>query len=379
MDRQIVHLDLDSFFVSVERLKNSKLLGKPVIIGGTGDRGVVSSCSYEARKYGVHSAMPGRMAKRLCPEAIFIRGNMDEYSKYSKMVTEILKEKAPLLEKASIDEHYLDVSGMDKFIGTAQWTHELRMKVIKETGLPISYGLSKNKTVAKIATNEAKPNGELFVESQKVRPFLNPLNIKKIPGIGSKTYAQLTSMGIQNIHSLTQVPPQLLQNMLGKTGLILWNKAHGEDDSPVVEYRERKSISSEQTFEQDTIDIHYLHNVIRRMVSDVAYQLRSEHKLTANISVRLRYAYFETVDKQAMIHYTSLDSKLIPKALELFDALYNKRMLVRLVGVKLSKLVHGYEQIEITDMQNEQHSLFQAIDKIKNRFGDNSISLASII
>jgi DNA polymerase-4 len=379
MDRQIVHLDLDSFFVSVERLKNSKLIGKPVIIGGTGDRGVVSSCSYEARLYGVHSAMPGRMAKRLCPDAIFIRGNMDEYSKYSKMVTEILKERAPLIEKASIDEHYIDASGMDKFIGTAKWTHELRMRVIKETGLPISYGLSKNKTVAKIATNEAKPNGELLVASQSVRPFLNPLNIKKIPGIGAKTYAQLTSMGIQTIHTLTEVPPQLLQNMLGKTGLVLWNKAHGEDDTPVIAYRERKSISSEQTFEQDTIDVHYLHNIIRRMVTEVAYQLRSEHKLTASIAVKLRYANFETVDKQASIHYTSLDSKLIPKALELFDALYNKRMLVRLVGVKLSKLVHGYEQIEITDMQNEQHNLFQAIDRIKNRFGDDAISLASTI
>jgi DNA polymerase IV len=379
MDRQIVHLDLDSFFVSVERLKNSKLIGKPVIIGGTGDRGVVSSCSYEARMYGVHSAMPGRMAKRLCPDAIFIRGNMDEYSKYSKIVTEILKESAPLIEKASIDEHYIDASGMDKFIGTAKWTHELRMRVIKETGLPISYGLSKNKTVAKIATNEAKPNGELLIASQSVRPFLNPLNIKKIPGIGAKTYAQLTSMGIQTIHTLTEVPPQLMQNMLGKTGLVLWNKAHGEDDSPVIAYRERKSISSEQTFEQDTIDVHYLHNIIRRMVTEVAYQLRSEHKLTASIAVKLRYANFETVDKQASIHYTSLDSKLIPKAIELFDALYNKRMLVRLVGVKLSKLVHGYEQIEITDMQNEQHSLFQAIDRIKNRFGDDAISLASTI
>jgi DNA polymerase-4 len=199
IERSILHLDLDTFFVSVERLKNSRLTGKPVIIGGMSDRGVVSSCSYEARKYGVNSAMPMKMARIMCPEAIIIRGDMELYSNYSNMITEIIDERAPLYEKSSVDEHFIDISGMDRFYGCCKWSHELREYIIKETGLPVSAGLSVNKTVSKIATGEAKPNGEIEVMKETVLPFLDPLSISKIPMIGPKTYHLLRSMGIATI------------------------------------------------------------------------------------------------------------------------------------------------------------------------------------
>ena len=188
IDRSVLHLDLDTFFVPVERLKNNRLNGKPVIIGGMSDRGVVSSCSYEARKYGVSSAMPMKLARNMCPDAIVIRGDMELYSNYSNIVTGIIAERAPLYEKSSVDEHYIDLTGMDRFYGCYKWAHELRQYIIKETGLPISIGLSVNKTVSKIATGEAKPNGEREVRKEVVLPFLDPLSIKKIPMIGQKTY-----------------------------------------------------------------------------------------------------------------------------------------------------------------------------------------------
>lgn len=377
--RNIVHLDLDSFFVSVERLKNSSLFGKPVIIGGLADRGVVASCSYEARKFGVHSAMPSRMAKALCPHAIFIRGNMDEYEKYSSMVTEILKEKSPIIEKASIDEHYIDISGLDKFFGCMKWTHELRQYVIKNTGLPISFGLSANKTVAKIATNEAKPNGELQVSVPEIKPFLNPLSVKKIPGVGAKAFIQLSELGVKDIQTLTRIHPDLMYKIMGKSGLVIWQKANGEDDSPIIPYTERKSISTETTFHTDTIDVEMIRQIIIGMVMKLTFQLRAEQKLASCISIKLRYSNFETVNQQSVINYTSLDANFTPKALELFDKLYNKRMLIRLIGVKLTKLVSGYEQMSLLDVQSENYHLSQALDHIRRRFGKNSITIASTI
>ena len=221
-NRTIVHLDLDTFFVSVERLMNSRLNGLPVIIGGMSDRGVVSSCSYEARQFGVHSGQPMKMARMLCGDASFIRGDMDQYSKYSKLVTEVIAESAPLYEKASIDEHYLDITGMDRFFGNLQWTQELRQRIIRESGLPISFGLSVNKTVSKIATGEAKSlGGELQVAAPEVRAFLKPLSIRKIPMLGKKTYEQLRRMGIAYIKTLSEMPPEMLERLMGKNGRMI--------------------------------------------------------------------------------------------------------------------------------------------------------------
>ena len=379
MDKQIIHIDQDAFFVSVELLKNSSLVGKPVIIGGTSDRGVVASCSYEARKFGIHSAMPSRMARQLCPHAIFIRGNMEEYSKYSHMVTDILQEKVPVLEKASIDEHYIDMTGMDRFYGCMKFAHELRLQVIKETGLPLSFGLSVNKTVSKIATNECKPNGERQVPLDQVQPFLNPLSIKKIPGLGQATYIKLSEMGVRFIYTLSQIPQEQLFKVLGNNGTSLWQKAHGIDHSPVLPYREQKSIGTQSTFETDSIDTHTIKQLITSMVTDLCFQLRAQRKLTACITITIRYSNFETHTQQTKIPYTTLDSFLIGKAKELFDKLYNRRMLLRLVGVKLSQLVSGHEQINLYSASEEQYKLYQAMDRIRNRFGDKAVKLASTI
>ncbi|ALL07792.1 DNA polymerase IV [Pedobacter sp. PACM 27299] len=378
-NKHIIHMDQDAFFVSVEVKKDPSLIGKPVIIGGTSDRGVVASCSYEARKFGVHAAMSSRMAKMLCPHAIFVKGNMDAYSKASFEITEILRERVPLIEKASIDEHYIDMTGMDRFHGVLKYAHELRQTVMKETGLPISFGLSVNKTVSKMATNECKPNGELNVEQLKVQDFLNPLSIRKIPGLGEKTFVKLSDMGIKKIHTLTQIHPDQMNTILGKNGLVLLQKAKGIDHSPVIPYQEQKSISTQCTFKADTIDVDTINNLITSMVMDLAFDLRQKKKLTACITVTIRYANFEDVTRQATISYTSLDSVLIAKAKELFRQLYQKRMLLRLIGVRLSNLVTGHEQIDLYSESQEQYSLYQALDKIRNRFGDKAIKLASTL
>ena len=378
-DKHIIHMDQDAFFVSVEVRKDPSLIGKPVIIGGTSDRGVVASCSYEARKFGVHSAMPSRMAKLLCPHAVFVRGNMDEYSKASLEITDILKERVPLIEKASIDEHYIDMTGMDRFHGVMKYAHELRATVIKETGLPISFGLSVNKTVSKMATNECKPNGELNIEQPSVVPFLNPLSIKKIPGLGEKTFIKLSDMGIRKIVNLSQVHPDMMVSVLGKNGLVLLNKAKGIDHSPVIPYTEQKSIGTQSTFKADTIDVEAINQMLTAMVMDLGFELREKQKLTACVTVTIRYSNFETVTKQAMIPYTSLDKVLLLKTKELFKSVYSKRMLLRLVGVRFSHLVSGFEQMDMYSSSKEAYSLCQAMDKIRRRFGHDSIALASTL
>ena len=373
----IVHLDLDTFFVSVERLINSGLIGKPVIIGGLSDRGVVASCSYEARRYGVHSAMPMRMALNLCRDAIVIRGDMDQYTKYSRMVTDVIADSAPVYEKASIDEHYLDISGMDRFIGCYKWTHELRNRIISETGLPISFGLSINKTVSKIATGEAKPNGEKEVPRNLVQPFLNPLPIRKIPGVGDRTRQLLHSMGVYTIQTLSDIPPEMIQHVLGKSGIDIWRKANGIDFSPVVCYSEEKSISTERTFETDTIDIQMLERLLIHMVEKIAFKMRKKQKLASVVTVKIRYANYYTHTLQKKIAYTSFDHTLMDTALELFRRLYERRMLIRLIGVKLGGLIGGVQQLDLFDNNEKMIKLYLSMDQIRLRFGSGAIHRAS--
>jgi len=373
LNRNIVHLDLDTFFVSVERLINPALVGKPVLIGGTSDRGVVASCSYEARKFGVHSAMPMKMARTLCRDALIVRGDMELYSKYSHDVTDIIAEKAPMYEKASIDEHYIDVSGMDRFFGTLRWTHELRQSIIKNTGLPISFGLSVNKTVSKIATGEAKPNGELQVQREAVKSFLDPLSIRKIPMIGDKTYRLLRSMGIVTIATLSQIPVEMMERVMGKNGIVIWEKANGQDSTPVVPYSESKSISTETTFEQDSIDIIKMKEKLVKMVEKIAFELRDQQKLTSCVTVKIRYSNFDTHTLQKHVPYTAFDHILIPLVKELFDRLYQRRMLIRLIGVRFSGLVAGNPQLNMFEDSSEMISLYQALDKVRNKYGQKII------
>jgi DNA polymerase-4 len=373
----IVHLDLDTFFVSVERLTNSGLVGKPIIIGSLSDRGVVASCSYEARRFGVHSAMPMRMALNLCRDATVIRGDMDLYTKYSRLVTDVIADRAPVYEKASIDEHYLDISGMDRFIGSYKWVHELRNRIISETGLPISFGLSVNKTVSKIATGEAKPNGEKEVPRDLVRPFLNPLPIRKIPGVGDKTRQLLHSMGVFTIQTLSDIPPEMVQNVLGKSGIDIWKKANGIDLSPVIRYSEEKSISSERTFETDTIDIQMLERLLIHMTEKIAFKMRKKQKLASVVTVKIRYANYDTHTLQKKITYTSFDHVLMDTAIELFRRLYERRMLIRLIGVKLGGLIGGVQQLDLFDNNDKMIKLYLSMDKIRMRFGSGAIHRAS--
>ncbi len=376
-NRCIVHLDLDTFFVSVERLMNSSLIGKPVIIGGISDRGVVASCSYEARQFGVHSAMPMKMARTLCDHAIVIRGDMDQYSKYSKMVTQVIAEQAPVYEKASIDEHYLDITGMDKYFGNLKWSQELRQKITRETGLPISFGVSVNKTVSKIATNEAKPNNLLEVPYHRIHPFMDPLSIKKIPMIGDRTYMLLRSMGISTINTLRLVPVDMLERVMGKNGIVIWKKANGVDNTPVQQYSERKSIGTERTFETDTTDIVMLKNILTGMVEKIAFQLRKEQRLTSCVTLKIRYSNFDTHTLQKHIPYTAFDHILLKIAHELFEKLYTRRMLIRLIGVKFSSLVQGSQQLNMFEDTPEMANLYQAMDRIRLRFGTKSIRRAA--
>jgi len=377
MNRSIMHIDLDSFFVSVERLTNPKLIGKPVLVGGTSDRGVVASCSYEAREFGIHSAMSMRMARQLCPDAIVIRGDTEQYSYYSNMVTDIVQGEVPVYEKTSIDEFYIDLTGMDRFFGCYKLAGELRQKIMKETHLPISFALSTNKTVAKVGTGEAKPNGQKEIPLGTEKSFLAPLSIKKIPMVGDKTYQTLRDMGVVWIRTMQEMPEELMEQVLGQNGKAIWRKANAIDNSPVEPYSERKSISTERTFDKDTIDVSALKFLLISMTEKLAFQLRSEEKLTACITIKIRYSDFNTFTIQARLPYTSLDHVLMEKAKELFDKLYQKRMLIRLIGVRFSHLVQGSYQYNLFEDSVTQIQLYQAMDKMRLRYGKDAVGVAA--
>lgn len=375
--RHIAHLDLDAFFVSVECLHNAALRGKPLLVGGSGDRGVVAACSYEARSFGIHSAMPMKLARRLCPQAIIISGDMEQYSYYSKLVTSIISEKVPVFEKSSIDEFYIDLSGMDKYFGCSLFTAELKKIIFKESGLPISYALASNKLISKVGTNEVKPNGQLEIPFGNEKSFLAPLAVQKMPGIGKETAALLNKMGVETIKTLSEIPVRMMHNLMGKSGLQLWKKAQGIDDSPVVPYREQKSISSEETFSNDTIDMLFLQQELVRLTEKISYELRNQNKLTGCITVKLRYSNFDTHTKQLSIPYSSADHILISTAKNLFTQLYDRRLLVRLIGVRFTHLIPGNHQINLFEDSEESIRLYQAIDSIKNRFGAQIIGHAA--
>ena len=373
LPRHIAHFDLDAFFVSVECLKNSRLKGKPLLVGGAGDRGVVASCSYEARKFGIHSAMPMRLARRLCPEAIIIRGDMESYSKYSRLVTEIIQENVPLFEKASIDEFYIDLSGMDKFFGCSLFARELKTLIGKESGLPISYGLASNKLISKVATGEIKPNGQLEIPFGNEKSFLAPLPVAKLPGIGKDTAYRLIRRGVETIRTLSEIPVEMLETLLGKNGIDLWQKANGLDESPIIPYREQKSISTERTFDTDTINLNFLHAQLVRMAESIGFELRKQNRLTGCVTVKLRYSNFDTVAKQMTIDYTNADHILLGTARDIFDKLYDRRMLIRLLGIRFTRLIPGNYQIQLYEDTQEMIRLYQSIDSIKKQFGEDAL------
>lgn len=377
--RNVIHMDLDAFFVAVERKLHKGLHNRPLIIGGSSRRGVVAACSYEARKFGVHSAMPMYLALQLCPDAKVISGDMEAYSQHSHLVTEIIAASAPAFEKASIDEFYIDATGLDRYFGAFAWAVELRKKIIKDSGLPISMGMSVNKLVSKVATGEFKPNAEKHIPPGEERDFLAPLSVEKIPMIGKQTASFLYDMGVRKVATLREMPLKFLVSAFGKNGISLWNKAHGIDDSPVVPYSEQKSISTECTFDQDTIDVKGIKSILIAMVEKVAFTLREKKKLTSCITVKIRYTNFDTETRQVHIPYTSSDHVLLRTVLELFERLYNRRMLIRLVGVRLSGLVHGNHQISLFDDTEESINLYEAIDRMKHKHGVDKLIRATTL
>lgn len=377
-NKAILHVDLDAFFASVEVLRDSRLKGKPLIIGGTKGRGVVASCSYEARHFGVRSAMPMKMALNLCPDAIVVRGDMEEYSKQSKIIKEIIGEQAPLFEQASIDEFNLDLTGMDKYFGCWKWSQEMRQRLIKESGLPMSMGLSINKLVSKIGASFAKPNGKYKVDDGMEKAFLAPMPVGKIPGIGKQTDCKLRIMGVRKVKTLSEVPVKLLQREFGtKPGISLHRKSNGIDNSPVIPFHHQKSMSKERTFQMDTIDVQNLKDRLTKMVTQLAFELRKKNKLTSTISVKLRYTDFDTHTQQRRIPFTSNDRELIRHSHELFDKLFQRRIMVRLLGVTFSNMVNGNYQIDLFNDTEEEINLLNAMDKIRKRFGSGAITRAS--
>ena len=351
--RYIAHFDLDSFFVSVEMLQDPSLLGKAVVVGGSRDRGVVTTCSYAARKFGVRSAMPMRRAIELCPHAIVVKSSYGLYSKYSAWVTNIIASNAPLYEKASIDEFYIDLTGMDTFFNPLEWTIRLRQTIMDETGLPISFGLASNKLVAKIATDEAKPNGYLFVTPGKEKEFLAPLPVEKLGGVGKKSHQTLLGLGIHTIGDILQFDPVVLEKVLGKWGTQLIRQANGKSDSVVSPHRESKSISAENTFEENTSDMDILLAQLVGQAERVAYELRQEKKYATCVAIKFRNANFETSTRQVTVPATIADTDIIKAATDLFTKLYVQGTKVRLLGVRLSVLTNVGAQTNLFDNKTE--------------------------
>ena len=377
--RYIAHFDLDSFFVSVEMLLDPSLLGKAVVVGGSKDRGVVTTCSYEARKFGVRSAMPMRKAMELCPHAIIVKSSYGQYAKYSAWVTNIIAANAPIYEKASIDEFYIDLTGMDTFFNPLEWTIKLRQAIMDETGLPISFGLATNKLVAKIATDEAKPNGYLFVTPGKEKEFLAPLPVEKLGGVGKKSHQTLLALGIHTIGDILKYDGVLLEKALGKWGTQLIRQANGKSDSVVSPHRESKSISAENTFEENTADLDILLAQLVGQAERVAYELRQEKKFATCVAIKFRNANFETSTRQITIPATIADSDIIKAATDLFTKLYVPGTLVRLLGVRLAGLTDTGAQTNLFDNKTEQHALYDAIDAVKNKFGKSVLRKARTI
>ncbi len=379
MERSVVHMDLDTFFVSCERRMNTQLIDKPLIIGGASDRAIVASCSVETRKYGVRTGMPMRQAKYLCPDAKVISPDMDYYTKCSSEVAQILEESAPIMERCTISEFYLDVSGMDKFYGCFKWTSELTNKIVKETDLPISFGMSVNKTVSRIATFEAKPHGKINILPDQVKQFINPLSIRKIPGLGNEKYEELARSSIHIIHQLAQIDVAILRKMYGKEGVQIWNKANGHDNAPVEAYQESKSVSKSLTFDNDTIDVNKVKTLLTAFVEKLGHELRAGGWLASVVTVKIRYANLDTSPKQKRIPYTALDKTLIYVVKEQFDKLYDRRMRIRLVSVSFGGLIHGSYQINLFENTQEELDLLHAMDKLRNRFGFKAVMTAQTL
>ncbi len=378
MERWIAHLDMDAFFVSVERLLDPSLAGRPVVVGGDPDgRGVVASASYEARSCGVRSAMPSRRARELCPEVVFLRGHHHLYGDCHRKVRSVLERHVPVIEAASIDEFYLDLSGCTLLHGAIlPLLRRLREEIAAELGLPSSAGLAGNKLVAKIASGIAKPQGTLWVPAGAEADFLAPLRI--LPGVGPATERELTALGIRRIGHLASFPERVLAGILGRWGKDLARKARGISDSPVSEEGERKSVGHEITFREDTADPGYLEAVLCRLVEKAAWRLRRKGFRAGGLTLKVRYADFRTITRSRTLPPTDRDGDFYRTARELLGESVSRRVRVRLLGVSLDRLRRGEEQLDLFSPAGERkrRRLFPAVDRLRKKFGFDVLTLA---
>ena len=389
MGRLICHVDMDAFFVSVEELFDSSLRGKPVIVGGKADqRGVVAAASYAARKFGVHSAMPLRTAGRLCPHAIFVEGHPERYREYSKKIFAILNRFSPLVEMASIDEAYLDLTGTERFHGVPMRTgHLLHQTICSETGLKCSLGLAASRLVAKVSSDQAKPNGVLYILPGTEVRFLAPLEVRKIPGVGKKTEAALHQLGIAKVGDLAALDEAFLAARFGKWGLALAGKARGADaggwfDAGIGSNEDPKSISHEHTFSEDTADRSQLETTIFKLSEMVAKRLREHRLYSRTIQLKLRFEDFTTITRACSLdHATQLDKEIAGAAVGLFRQAWDGKTLVRLLGVHAGGLQPVEGQMSLLDepQMARLRAAFRSVDHIRGRFGEASISLAKTL
>lgn len=377
MIRGIIHVDLDAFFVSVEQALNPELREKPVIVGGRPERrGVVASASYEARAFGVKSAMPLARAYQLCPQAIFLQGNYRKYAEFSDKFMNILNDFSPLLEPGGLDEAYLDVTGCDIFGTPREIAAKIKARVKQELGLTASAGISMCKVVSKIASDLGKPDGLIDVPAGKEREFLAPLPINRMPGIGPKTEQALKSLGINSIGMLAALPVSILKTRFGSYGIMLHKHANGIDDRTVESIGEAKSISRETTFSHDTGDLKYLHAVLRLLCEKLGVELRKQDKQARSISIKLRFEDFETINRsQSLKETTFVDDVIFKTAADLLDrSLKNQKKLVRLIGVEAAGLTGGGKQLGLFDYHRQrQERRDKAIDRIRQKYGFDAV------
>lgn len=381
MKRWIAHLDMDSFFVSVERLLDPSLNGRPVVVGGDPDgRGVVASASYEARRYGIHSAMPSRRARQLCPDLVFLRGHHHLYSEYHDRVRAILERTVPVIEAASIDEFYLDLTGCALLHGPIlPLVRRVRRSIGSELGLPASVGLGGNRLVAKVASGMAKPSGVLWVPQGTEADFLAPLPVRKLPGVGPVTESELLGLGIRRVGHLASFPERVLAGALGKWGTALSRKSRGVSDSPVGEGGPRKSVGHETTFREDTADPVFLEAVLCRLVEKAAWRLRAKGFRAGGVTLKMRYTDFRTITRSSVIVPTDRDGDLLRALRKIFAATFSRRVRVRLLGVSLDRLTGAEEQLDLFDAESRRRRglLFPAVDGLREKFGFDILSLGS--
>lgn len=377
----IFHLDLDAFFVSVERILDPTLEGKPVIVGADPrGRGVVAACSYEARKFGLHSAMPIRTAYGLCPQGIYLRGHFHKYEEYSHAVGQLLAKYAPLIQQASIDEFTMDFTGCERIYGSAEKLASLLQKEIWDRlHLPASIGASSSKIISKIASDYRKPKGITVVPPGEEKLFLAPLPVEKIPGVGKHTLEKLNRKGIFYIKDIAEKPAEYLTANLGKWGLYLWDVANGHGSDIIGPSREQKSISKETTFGNDIEDTEVIEVAMFELTGKICQSLRDLKMKASTVSIKIRYSDFHTVQCQKTIHPTRDDKTVYEEAVEMFYSLYAKNRLIRLVGVKLSNLHSTDQEVLFFEGDRKRELMLDAIDSIRHKYNYDSLFLGKAI